>query len=53
MPILVSEATRRAVGDALAFSPAGRVQLKGRAQAVETFVPTPDGASVADRTQPA
>ena len=51
VPVLVSEATRRAVGDALAFSPAGRVQLKGRVQAVETYVPTRDGASVAGRSE--
>jgi adenylate cyclase len=51
VPVLVSEATRRAAGDTVAFSPAGRVQLKGRAQAVETYVPARDGASIAGRSE--
>src|SRR4029077_16220989 len=51
VPVLVSEATRRAAGDALAFSSAGRVQLKGRAQAVETYVPVHDVPSVEGRSK--
>jgi len=51
VPVLVSEATRRAAGDALAFSSAGRVQLKGRAQAVETYVPVHDAPSVEGRSK--
>jgi len=51
VPILVSEATRRSAGDALAFSSAGRVQLKGRAQAVETYVPERGAASVEGRSE--
>jgi adenylate cyclase len=39
VPILVSEETRRRVGDALVFSAAGPAHLKGRAQPVETYLP--------------
>jgi class 3 adenylate cyclase len=38
-PVLVSEATRRLVGDAIAFVPAGPARLRGRSEAVETYVP--------------
>jgi adenylate cyclase len=40
-PILVSDATRRSVGEALAFRPAGPARLKGRTQPVETWLPAP------------
>ena len=39
VPILVSDETRRHVGDALGFTPAGAAQLKGRAREVQTWVP--------------
>ena len=41
VPILVSAETRRRVGDAVPFSPAGPARLKGRAQPVETYLPGP------------
>jgi len=37
--ILVSDETRRRIGDAMGFTPAGVVQVRGRAQALTTFVP--------------
>src|SRR5262249_56398154 len=37
--ILVSEATRRLVGSAVAFSPASAAALRGRAETVTTYVP--------------
>jgi adenylate cyclase len=37
--ILVSDETRRRIGNAIAFTPAGVVQVRGRAQALEAFVP--------------
>jgi len=39
VPVLVSEETRRSVGDAIRFSAATAAPLRGRAQPVETFVP--------------
>jgi adenylate cyclase len=42
VPILVSEETRRRVGDAVGFAAAGPARLKGRSQPVETFVPAGD-----------
>jgi len=43
--ILVSEATRRRVGSAVAFSPASTAALRGRAETVTTYVPvTASGA---------
>ncbi len=37
--ILVTEETRVRVGDRLRFLPAGAVVLRGRTQAVHTYVP--------------
>ena len=37
--ILVSDETRRRIGDAMAFTPAGVVHVRGRAQPLTTFVP--------------
>ena len=39
VPILVSAETRRFAGDALPFTPAGQAQIRGRAAAIETWVP--------------
>ena len=39
VPILVSDETRRLAGSAIPFRPAGRVQLRGRTEAVQTHVP--------------
>ena len=39
VPILVSDETRRRVGDAIPFAAAGEARLKGRAQEVRTWVP--------------
>src|SRR5207249_7904364 len=44
VPGRVSEAARRAVREALAFSPAGRVQVRRRGQGGETYGPARDGA---------
>jgi adenylate cyclase len=39
VPILVSEETRRRVGEAIRFSPATAMPVRGRSQVVETHVP--------------
>jgi len=39
VPVLVSEETRRSVGETIRFSAATAAPLRGRAQPVETFVP--------------
>ena len=39
VPILVSEETRRGVGDGIAFASVGSTQVKGRAQPVDCWVP--------------
>ena len=39
VPILVSDETRRLAGSAIPFRPAGRAQLRGRTEAVQTHVP--------------
>ena len=39
VPILVSDETRRLAGATLRFRPAGRAQLRGRTEAVQTHVP--------------
>jgi class 3 adenylate cyclase len=39
-PILVSEETRRRLGDVLRFVPAGLATVKGKSNPLETFVPT-------------
>jgi adenylate cyclase len=39
VPILVSEETRRGVGDGIAFASVGATQVKGRAQPVDCWVP--------------
>jgi adenylate cyclase len=39
VPILVSEETRRNVGDGIAFASVGATQVKGRAQPVDCWVP--------------
>jgi class 3 adenylate cyclase len=39
VPILVSEATRRHVGDAIAFAPTAPLSLKGEAELLQTYVP--------------
>ncbi len=49
-PILVSEATRRLVGEAIAFRPAGAARLRGRAEAIETWIPA---VAVEGRASPA
>ena len=43
--ILVSDETRRRIGDAMGFTPAGVVQVRGRAQPLTTFVPDGRGAA--------
>ena len=40
VPILVSEDTRRAIRNGVAFTPAGPVEVRGRSQTVRCFVPT-------------
>jgi class 3 adenylate cyclase len=42
--VLVSDETRRRVGDAIPFAPAGAARLKGRAREVQTWVPRPPRA---------
>jgi adenylate cyclase len=44
-PILVSRATRDAVGEGNAWSPCEPVVVKGRKEPVETFAPGPAGLS--------
>jgi adenylate cyclase len=39
VPVLVSDETRRRVGDGLAFVAAGPARVKGKAQPVETWQP--------------
>jgi class 3 adenylate cyclase len=39
VPLLVSDATRRAAGDGLGFDPAGDVQVRGTSRAIATWVP--------------
>jgi len=41
--ILVSDDTRRAVGDRLSFEPAGRVQIRGHTGTLMVYVPIPGG----------
>ena len=43
VPILVSEETRRGVGDGIAFASVGATQVKGRAQPVDCWVPAHGG----------
>ena len=50
MPIVVSESTRRFVGEAVAFVTTGNARLRGRAEAVATYVPVPN---LAGRAAPA
>jgi adenylate cyclase len=40
-PILVSEESRRRVGDAIAFTRAGTLEVRGRSQPVAAYVPSP------------
>jgi adenylate cyclase len=46
VPILVSDETRRGVGGAITFASVGATQVKGRAQPVDCWVPSTDGAAV-------
>jgi adenylate cyclase len=39
VPVLVSEATRRHVGDAIAFAPTAPLSVKGKAELLQTYVP--------------
>ena len=39
LPILVSEETHGRVGDAIVFSAAGPVQVRGKSQAIQSYVP--------------
>jgi adenylate cyclase len=43
VPLLVSETTRRQAGDAIAFARAGMVDVQGRAQPLEVYVPLDEG----------
>lgn len=51
VPILVSDETRRSVGDGIVFASVGATQVKGRSRAVECWVPadatTPTAVEVA------
>jgi len=47
-PVLVSDETRRRVGAALAFAPAGAATVKGKARPIETWLPVDAvGAAIA------
>ena len=48
VPILVSDETRRGVGDGIRFASVGATQVKGRARPVDCWVPAPNGAAPAE-----